>query len=225
MLPFLLSTARFLTSVNHLHDLPTAAAPEIAFAGRSNAGKSSAINVLCQQKRLAFTSKIPGRTQQINYFTLSRVDRIVGHLVDLPGYGYARVPEKTKAQWGSLLSRYLQTRAQLRGLILLMDARHPCTLLDRQMIEWFIPTGKPIHILLTKADKLSGQRGLAAHRATQRIVHEYGIPNARDMLSVQLFSALKRSGLDTVHQVIERWLQLEANGSPQQSIKGAMIDF
>ncbi len=194
-----------------MHDLPTAAVPEIAFAGRSNAGKSSAINTLCQQKRLAFISKTPGRTQQINYFTLGNENRMAGHLVDLPGYGYARVPAHAKAHWAQLLNRYLQTRAQLRGLILLMDARHPCTALDRQMIEWFIPTGNPIHILLTKADKLSRQQGVQAHCTTQRILDGYESSHTHAMLSVQLFSALKRSGLDTVYQVIERWLALNAN--------------
>ncbi|CCD29300.1 GTP-binding protein, EngB family [Candidatus Glomeribacter gigasporarum BEG34] len=206
MSPALLHTARFLMSVNHPHGLPTSEAPEIAFAGRSNAGKSSAINTLCQQKRLAFTSKTPGRTQQINYFSLGGADRIAGHLVDLPGYGYARVPAAAKAHWAQLLSHYLRTRSQLRGLILLMDARHPCTALDTQMIEWFIPTGNPIHILLTKADKLSRQQGLAAQRATQQRLDKYARSDTRSMLSVQLFSALKRSGLDTVYQVIERWL-------------------
>src|SRR5260364_140738 len=106
----------------------------------------------------------------------------------------------------ALLSHYLRTRSQLRGLILLMDARHPCTALDTQMIEWFIPTGNPIHILLTKADKLSRQQGLAAQRATQQRLDKYARSDTRSMLSVQLFSALKRSGLDTVYQVIERWL-------------------
>ncbi len=208
----LLSTACFLMSVNHPRALPTAAVPEIAFAGRSNAGKSSAINTLCQQKRLAFTSKTPGRTQQINYFALGGGNGIVGHLVDLPGYGYARVPVQAKAHWAPLLSRYLQTRSQLRGLILLMDARHPCTALDTQMIEWFIPTGKPIHILLTKADKLSRQQGLQAHRTTQQILEEtYESFHTHNMLSVQLFSALKRSGLDTVYQVIKRWLAPNVN--------------
>lgn len=207
----LLSTARFFISVNHLHELPATTVPEIAFAGRSNAGKSSAINTLCQQKRLAFTSKTPGRTQQINYFTLGNLNSIVGHLVDLPGYGYARVPSEVKAHWTQLLSLYLQTRTQLRGLILLMDARHPCTPLDRQMIEWFISAGKPIHILLTKADKISRQQGLATHCTVQGILNEYTTDNVHGALSAQLFSALKRSGLDTAYQVIERWLQPTVN--------------
>jgi GTP-binding protein len=203
---FLLHQARFFTTVNHLRDLPATARPEIAFAGRSNAGKSTAINLLCNQKRLAFASKTPGRTQHINYFSVGPADEPTGYLVDLPGYGYAEVPEASKAHWEALLSQYLKTRAQLCGLILMMDARRPLTELDRRMIEWFGSTGKPIHALLTKCDKLTRQESVLALRTTKKAFDEYHDQGYEGVLSAQLFSALKRVGLDEAHAVIENWI-------------------
>ncbi len=141
----------FYTSVNDVRDLPLHTGIEIAFAGRSNAGKSSAINTLTNRSRLAFVSKTPGRTQLINYFQL-KTDHF---FVDLPGYGYAKVPDPIRLHWQDLLSSYLQTRQALKGLVLIMDIRHPLKPLDIKMLDWFAPTGKAIHILLTKADKLS----------------------------------------------------------------------
>lgn len=129
---------RFYTTVNHLKDLPEIAGIEVAFAGRSNAGKSSAINTLTRRNRLAFVSKMPGRTQHINYFQLNDGN----FLVDLPGYGYAKVPQSIREHWRHLLSTYLQTRPNLIGLILIMDARHPMTELDQKMLEWFSITKK-----------------------------------------------------------------------------------
>jgi GTP-binding protein len=209
---FLLHQARFFTTVNHLRDLPPTPQPEIAFAGRSNAGKSTAINVLCNQKRLAFASKTPGRTQHINYFSVGPADEPVGHLVDLPGYGYAEVPEAAKAHWEALLSSYLQSRAQLCGLILMMDSRRPLTDLDRRMIEWFAPTGKPIHTLLTKCDKLTRQESINALRTTQKGLKEYRDAGYAGELSAQLFSALKRTGLEEAHEKVESWLAPEEKG-------------
>ncbi|WP_322015344.1 ribosome biogenesis GTP-binding protein YihA/YsxC [Paraburkholderia sp. J12] len=203
---FLLHQARFFTTVNHLRDLPATARPEIAFAGRSNAGKSTAINLLCNQKRLAFASKTPGRTQHINYFAVGPADDPAGYLVDLPGYGYAEVPEASKTHWEILLSQYLATRAQLRGLILMMDARRPLTELDRRMIEWFAPTGKPIHALLTKCDKLTRQECTLSLRTTKKAFEEYRQQGYEGELSAQLFSALKRVGLEEAHALIESWL-------------------
>ena len=208
---FLLHQARFFTTVNHFRDLPATVTPEIAFAGRSNAGKSTAINVLCNQKRLAFASKTPGRTQHINYFSVGPADTPAGHLVDLPGYGYAEVPEAAKAHWEALLSRYLQERAQLRGMILMMDARRPLTDLDRRMIEWFAPTGKPIHTLLTKCDKLTRQESINALRTTQKGLAEYRARGFAGELTAQLFSALKRTGLEEAHALIEGWLAAPGN--------------
>ena len=151
-------------SVARSQELPSATLREVAFAGRSNAGKSSAINVLADQNRLAFVSKTPGRTQLINFFRCGDA----GYLVDLPGYGYAQVPEAVRRQWRGLLEDYLTRRASLVGLVLIMDARHPLTELDRQMLAWFAPTGRPVHVLLTKSDKLTRSEAaldLVAHQA------------------------------------------------------------
>ncbi|QCP51242.1 YihA family ribosome biogenesis GTP-binding protein [Trinickia violacea] len=212
---FLLHQARFFTTVNHLRDLPPTPQPEIAFAGRSNAGKSTAINVLCNQKRLAFASKTPGRTQHINYFSVGPAAEPVAHLVDLPGYGYAEVPGAAKEHWEALLSSYLQSRAQLRGMILMMDSRRPLTELDRRMIEWFAPTGKPIHTLLTKCDKLTRQESINALRATQKGLKEYKDAGYEGELTAQLFSALKRTGLEDAHELIESWLLPAENGDDE----------
>ncbi len=193
----LFSKATFYTTVNHLRDLPDHGGLEVAFVGRSNAGKSSAINTLANQTRLAYTSKTPGRTQHLNYFDLED-DK---YLVDLPGYGYAKVPEKNKRHWEGLLGRYLQTRNELAGLVIIMDARRPLTELDEGMLDWFTPTGKPIHILLTKADKLNRQQSTQILRKVQDYLAEY-FPQC----SVQLFSSSKKSGTDEAEAVINRWL-------------------
>ena len=148
-----LQTVSFVLSVGELQQLPPDSGAEVAFAGRSNAGKSSAINAICGRHKLAFVSRTPGRTQLINYFRLGGS----AHLVDLPGYGYARVPAAVRAGWEQLLGGYLQTRRALRGLFLVMDIRHPLTPLDRQMLDWLAPTGAPVQVLLTKADKLTRQ--------------------------------------------------------------------
>ncbi|WP_277061385.1 ribosome biogenesis GTP-binding protein YihA/YsxC [Rivihabitans pingtungensis] len=191
----LFQNAAFFTTVNHLRDLPDTRA-EVAFVGRSNAGKSSAINTLANRTRLAYVSKTPGRTQHINFFDL-------GHerfLVDLPGYGYAEVPEAVRAHWVELLGRYLGERSSLIGLLLIMDARHPLKDLDRRMLDYFTPTGRPVHILLSKADKLSRQEQATTLRKVKAELAQYG-----DTVSVQLFSSLKKQGMDTVEQVVQAW--------------------
>lgn len=211
----LLWQARFFTTVNHLRDLPRTQVPEIAFAGRSNAGKSTAINLLCNQKRLAFASKTPGRTQHINYFSiggahvgqhrkdLTIVEEIRGLLVDLPGYGYAEVPGEAKNHWNQLLGSYMQTREQLAGLVLIMDARRPFTELDVQMLEWFAPTGKPVHCLLTKADKLNRNDSTNALRLARTVLGSYVDEQGQPFpFTVQLFSALKRIGIDEANDKI-----------------------
>lgn len=203
---FLLHQARFFTTVNHLRDLPPTPQPEVAFAGRSNAGKSSAINVLCNQRRLAFASKTPGRTQHINYFEVGPTDERAGFVVDLPGYGYAQVPGAAKAHWEALLSSYMKLRPQLRGLVLVMDSRRPCTELDIRMLDWFAPTGKPIHMLLTKSDKLNRQESTQALRTTRALADRYNIATGQEQLSVQMFSMLKRVGLEEAHAKIESWI-------------------
>lgn len=189
--------AVFEISVAKPQDLPAATGPEIAFAGRSNAGKSSAINTLVGHTRLAFVSKTPGRTQLINLFRL----RNGAALVDLPGYGYADVPEKVRKQWQGLLEHYLTRRQALAGLVMIMDARRPLTDLDRQMINWFGPTGKPIHCLLTKADKLTRQEQAKILREARAEVAGAGSP-----ITVQLFSSLKKTGIEEAEKVIGAWL-------------------
>jgi len=191
----------FFTTVNRLRDLPAPAGIEIAFAGRSNAGKSSAINSLTNRGRLAFVSKTPGRTQHINFFRLGRG----GFLVDLPGYGYAKVPAEIREHWQHLLGTYLRTRESLHGLVLIMDVRHPLTPLDRQMLAWFAETGKPVHALLTKSDKLSRQQaGKVLHGVTQSLRETY------PQCSVQLFSSMTREGVDQAASVLGAWLGLDS---------------
>jgi GTP-binding protein len=192
--------ATFQTSAANISQAPPDDGLEVAFAGRSNAGKSSAINVLCQQKSLARTSKTPGRTQLLNFFALDGMRR----LVDLPGYGYAKVSEKVKLEWQHSMAGYLQQRQCLRGVILLMDCRHPLTDFDCQMLEWNTHVGLPTHILLTKADKLKKGAAKSALLKVQREVAALG-----EHVSVQLFSALKRQGIDQAHGVLDRWLELE----------------
>ena len=191
----LFQNAAFFTTVNHLRDLPDTRA-EVAFVGRSNAGKSSAINTLANRTRLAYVSKTPGRTQHINFFDLG-LERF---LADLPGYGYAEVPEAVRAHWVELLGRYLGERSSLIGLLLIMDARHPLKDLDRRMLDYFTPTGRPVHILLSKADKLSRQEQATTLRKVKAELAQYG-----DTVSVQLFSSLKKQGMDTVEQVVQTW--------------------
>jgi GTP-binding protein len=201
--------ARFFVTVNHLRDLPQTHVPEIAFAGRSNAGKSSAINVLCNQKNLAFSSKTPGRTQHINYFSIggarvnqhrhdpTDVDEIQAMLVDLPGYGYAEVSGSAKYHWQKLLGDYLQRREQLAALVLVMDTRRPFTELDMHMLEWFAPTGKPIHCLLTKSDKFNRSEALNALRRVETLLASYVDAEGKPFpFTAQLFSATKRVGLE-----------------------------
>ena len=192
--------AVFEISVAKPGELLPSAAPEIAFAGRSNAGKSSAINTLAGHTRLAFVSKTPGRTQLINFFRLPNG----ACLVDLPGYGYAKVPEAVRKQWRALLEHYLTRRPNLIGLVLIMDARRPLTELDVQMIHWFIPTGNPIHILLTKSDKLSRQEATKTLREVCAALAVYG-----GQVTVQLFSSLKKTGIEETEAVVGTWLSTE----------------
>lgn len=189
--------AAFFISAHHLRDLPPASGIEVAFAGRSNAGKSSALNTLANHNRLAFVSKQPGRTQLINFFTLGN-DK---HLVDLPGYGYAKVPEAMRNHWQSVLSRYLSERSSLAGLVLVMDSRHPLTPLDRQMLEWFTPSGKPVHVLLTKSDKLSrSESTLTLNKVRKELKEGWG-----ENITVQLFSSLKKQGVEEAEKVLGQW--------------------
>jgi GTP-binding protein len=189
--------ARFLTSVPEVRLAPPDTGAEVAFAGRSNAGKSSALNSITHQRGLARTSKTPGRTQQINFFDLGDNRR----LIDLPGYGYAKVPHAMKNAWQRKLAEYLRVRRSLRGLILLMDCRHPLTEYDQNLLTWSADVGLPVHILLTKADKL--KRG-AASNALLSVRGQ--LPACHPQASVQLFSALKHAGIDEARDVLTNWL-------------------
>jgi GTP-binding protein len=189
--------AQFEISIAKPSGLPPASGAEIAFAGRSNAGKSSAINTLAGHVRLAFVSKTPGRTQLINFFRLNSG----AVLVDLPGYGYAAVPEKIRREWQGLIEHYLRYREALVGLVLIMDSRRPLTELDRQMIDWFAPSGRPIHILLAKSDKLSRGEASATLHDVRRQLAVLG-----EQVTVQLFSSLKKTGVEEAERVIGGWL-------------------
>lgn len=218
----LFQKAVFHTTVAHLRDLPRDSLCEVAFAGRSNAGKSSAINTLAGRVRLAFVSKTPGRTQHLNYFTLAEGK----YFVDLPGYGFAKAPEEIRAQWEGLIGPYLSKRDQLVGLVVIMDVRRPLTELDRRLIDWFRPTGRPIHILLSKADKLSRQDQTKVLREVKSAVAAWG----EGLYSVQLFSSLKKSGVEEAETVLAGWLgmenkakALENKGPPDKGSPGAKM--
>ena len=200
-----LRNIEFFTTVAALGTLPPARGAEVAFVGRSNSGKSSAINALAQRKRMAFVSKTPGRTQHINFFRVGP-ER---YLVDLPGYGYAAVPVKARAHWNELVGGYLQTRASLRGVILVMDMRHPVTQLDRQLLDWLSPTGKAVHVLLSKADKVKRQIANAT-------LHEVNAILQRDYTncSVQLFSSPHKVGIVEAAAKIHEWLNSGVNKKP-----------
>ncbi len=189
--------ATYLTSAAKLSQCPPDEGWEVAFAGRSNAGKSSAINSLTGNSKLAKTSRTPGRTQLINFFELSAQQR----LVDLPGYGYAKVPLAIKREWTKQLENYLQQRRCLRGLILLMDVRHPLQAFDRQMLDWALAATMPVHILLTKADKLKKGPATSALLKLRAELEPHG-----RLVSAQLFSALKHSGHEQLLAVLDNWL-------------------
>lgn len=193
----LTARAQFLTSAPTLTHCPEDSGMEVAFAGRSNAGKSSCINALARQKQLARASKTPGRTQLINFFTLDEVRR----LVDLPGYGYARVSHDMKDEWQRHLGTYLQKRGSLRGLILLMDIRHPLTDFDRNMLTWAADRKLAVHCVLTKADKLNRGPALNVLQAVRNDLVRLGFDS-----TVQLFSALKMDGLEALGDKLGEWL-------------------
>jgi len=195
-----LHAAEFICSAPSLKVCPEDSGAEVAFAGRSNAGKSSAINCLTDQKKLARTSKTPGRTQQINFFALNEQQR----LVDLPGYGYAKVPESMKIAWQENLQDYFENRASLKGVILLMDVRHPLKPFDELMLNWSVQYQMPLHILLTKADKLSRN---AANQSLQSVKNNIAQKES-DKISAQLFSSLKFQGIDEAEKIILSWLAL-----------------
>lgn len=201
MTEIVFARAYFSTSAPSIRECPPEVGYEVAFAGRSNAGKSSAINALTNQK-LARTSKTPGRTQLINFFNLSDTQR----LVDLPGYGYAKVSREQKEKWQRDLSEYLQKRQTLQGLVLLMDIRHPLQEFDTTMLNWAKRGNMPVHILLTKADKLSRSQAMQSLFAVQKELKQLGLDKSA---SVQCFSALKNTGIDDLKTKLQSWLAPE----------------
>jgi GTP-binding protein len=189
--------ARYLISATNLEGCPPDEAREVAFVGRSNAGKSSAINVLTGQSKLARTSKTPGRTQLLNYFEIEPGR----YIVDLPGFGYAQVPQELKQKWQRHLEHYLAKRKSLQGLVLLMDIRHPFTDFDQMLVQWAVDSELPLHVLLTKADKLGRGAAKTTLLAATRQLAGIG-PN----MSVQLFSALNKDGADELRAKLDAWL-------------------
>jgi GTP-binding protein len=201
----LLGAVRFLASAHGPGDLPPDVGREVAFGGRSNAGKSSAINALTRRRRLAFASKTPGRTQTVNFFDCGGERR----LVDLPGYGYAAVPERERAHWGRLVSDYLQSRRSLAGLVLIVDARRGLTALDRQLIAWYSPSGLPLLVLLTKADKLKREAAAAVLQGTQGELDRIYPP-----ANALLFSATAGTGVRSAQSAVQTWLTGGTNKKP-----------
>lgn len=193
---------RFLAAAARLEQAPPDEGWEVAFAGRSNAGKSSAINALCHQRQLARISKTPGRTQQLIFFALDDARR----LVDLPGYGYAKVAETVKAQWQGLMADYLQRRHSLAGLVVVMDIRHPLTAFDSRMLAWRRQASLPLLLLLTKADKL----GRGAARAQLERVKD-AVADEPGQVEVELFSAQAHQGVESVHALLDQWLALDSS--------------
>lgn len=193
-------TATFFTTVNDLNSLPLESIREVAIVGRSNSGKSSLLNTLTNQNKLAYTSKTPGRTQHINYFSLTNPGLF---LVDLPGYGYAKVPESVRTHWVQLLGNYLQTRKELSGLVIIMDSRHPLKPLDYQMLDFFGATGKPVHVVLSKADKLNTSEKNKTLSFVNNELTKHGMKN----YSTQLFSSLKHSGVPELENVLNSWFE------------------
>lgn len=193
---------RFIKSVAEPSQLPPDLGVEVAFAGRSNVGKSSVINAITHVHRIARTSKTPGRTQLINLFELDPNRR----LVDLPGYGYAKVPKPMQAHWQVLISAYMAHRETLQGVILVMDIRHPLKELDWQMMEWSEAYDLPIHILLNKADKLKRGPAIDTQRSVLKALEKYEVP-----ITAQLFSAFNKTGLDEAKAVLNRWLSCSAD--------------
>jgi len=196
-IPPLYAQAVFLSGAVQRTQFPPDQGTEIAFAGRSNVGKSSAINIITGVRALARTSKTPGRTQQINFFQLDEERRFV----DLPGYGYAKVPEKLRRDWAVMVGDYLRDRQSLRGVVLLMDVRRPLTTLDSQLVDWCHAANLPFHVVLTKCDKLSQSIAGTARRETYR-----RLAALRDGVEVVLFSATRKQGADEVRRYLDRWL-------------------
>jgi GTP-binding protein len=194
----LFSQLEFRYAVHQISDMPPDQGAEVAFAGRSNAGKSTAINALANRRKLAFVSKTPGRTQAINFFDMGNHCS----LVDLPGYGYAKVPKPEQERWDALISTYITNRNSLILLVIVVDARHGLKPLDWQMLDWLAPTGKSVHILLTKSDKLTRQEAMVVLQRTEEELKQY--PGEA---SAQIFSGANKTGVKQAQAVVARWLK------------------
>jgi len=206
-------SARFLVTASRLHELPEPGLPEVAFVGRSNAGKSSAINALAQHKRLAFASKTPGRTQHMNLFALGPADAPDAIWVDLPGYGFAAVERESKQRWQAVVADYLAHRHQLTGLVMLVDARHGFTALDRQLLDYVSPrvAGGEVRllVLLTKADKINRRDGQRALTQAQQVLGAMATEHSD--IGVALFSALSGEGQDDAAQALREWTSIPSS--------------
>ena len=214
--------AHYTISATQLSELPIDSGIEVAFAGRSNAGKSSAINTITDQKSLARISKTPGRTQMINFFAMDEHRA----LVDLPGYGYAKVPEQMKIRWQQTLGKYLESRQSLRGLMLMMDIRHPLKEFDIQMVKWANNAKLEVHILLTKADKLKRGAAMATLHAVNAKLEEQNLT-----AGVQLFSSLKKSGKEEAIKQLDLWFEPDKDLSepvleeePEQDLSDPVLE-
>ncbi len=194
----LFSQLEFRYAVHQTADMPPDVGAEVAFAGRSNAGKSTAINALANRRKLAFVSKTPGRTQAINFFDMGNHCS----LVDLPGYGYAKVPKPEQERWDALISTYITNRNSLILLVIVVDARHGLKPLDWQMLDWLAPTGKAVHILLTKSDKLTRQESTVVLQRTEEELKQY--PGEA---TAQIFSGANKTGVKQAQAVVARWLK------------------
>lgn len=195
--------AKFMLSASKVSEAPEDQGKEVAFAGRSNAGKSSALNTLTRQNSLARISKTPGRTQLLNFFEIDEQHKFV----DLPGYGYAKVPLAVKKQWHKMMEDYLHQRDSLCGIVLVTDVRHPLTDFDVQMINWCEHMNLPLHMLLTKSDKLNYGAAKNTLLKVQRELQERDVE-----VTLQLFSSLKKKGVDEVHEVLDQWFGFQAKG-------------
>jgi GTP-binding protein len=207
-----LGPVRFVRSIAATADLPAAECPEVAFVGRSNAGKSSALNALAGRKRLAYVSKQPGRTQLINFFALGKAE---AHLVDLPGYGYAAVPGAVRSGWESLVVGYLDSRLAICGVVMIMDVRHPFMRLDCQLLEWLRPKNVPVLVLLSKADKLSRVQATQALTNVRRL-----LASEAPFCTAQLFSSLKGTGVEEALRTIRAWIGAASAVHKKPPVKG-----
>lgn len=196
-----LATARFFTTVAQLRQLPPGDLPEVAFVGRSNAGKSTAINALCQRRRLAFASRTPGRTQALNYFEIGPSDAPVGYLVDMPGYGYAVAPQDVRQDWDQLGGRYLQQRHCLAGVVLIVDSRREITERDQALLRW-VSIDVPVLAIASKCDKLNRAE---RQRACRQITHQIAEHRPRENFAVIAFSATDGIGIEPAREHIENW--------------------